>query len=365
MIEDTSEGVTVFHSGRNDFFRERKAVPRIVKFDDKVFLRSFIFGRGVISYLTFAFSSFLKGVFFPGRPKIIVGSCPDPFQCISAFLVSKIKRSAFAIDFRDYWPELLVETRRIDSHSLKAKILFRLTKYLAKKADFVLAPTNRVFEYLDSRGIDTKKVLIMKNLPTITADRLEESGVSEFIERQKLSGKKVLLMAGRANFNSFPESVLEAMKQYNKSEKILQLVILSDSNIFDSLVPIFTSAGILVTIYPPLSRGKYLKCLELCDALMVISDSPGDFSSNKVNDSLSLGTHVIFITPDTKIASKEIPGIKVTMYNDVKEILNNLKESLENYDKLSRKEIKKHIQKEIASQKQLINDFFTRIGRTN
>jgi len=363
MIEDISEDVTVFHSGRNDFFREQKSVPRIVKIDSKVYLRSFICGRGVVSYLTFAFSSLLRGVFYRARPRIIVGSCPDPFQSITAFLVSKVKRSAFAVDFRDYWPELLIETRRIGSHSLKAKVLFRLTRYLARKADFVMAPTNRVFEYLESRGINSKEVFILENLPVVMLDRLEESSVSKFIEQQKLSGKKVLLLAGRANFASLPETVIEAIKQYNESEKSLQLVVLGDSSIFHSLRAILSSAGISVALDPALSRNKYLKCLELSDALMVISDSLGDFSSNKVNDALALGTPVIFITPDTEIDSKEIPGIRVTGYADPKVVFENLKDCLEDYNKLRRAEIKKHIQKRISSQKQSISEFLKRFRR--
>lgn len=361
LFEEINEHIIFFHSGENDFYRNRQKTPKDFQYDGNRYLRCAVFGSRIFSYITFSITSMFKALFLKEKPNIVIGSCPDPFQSLAAFLVSKAKKSKFIVDFRDYWPELLVEMNKIQKKSFKRLIIYLITRFLAKKADGVIAPTDYIVSYLINRGLYSKKYYILENLPSINNIIFENSEISNMIINYKSIGRKVLLLVGRANFSKIPVKLTNALKRYNYQNKNLQIIILSNSQVYLKLKESLSKEGLSVQLYNPLRRSQYMKCLRLADALLVINDSLGNFSSNKVNDSLLLGTPVLFLVEDKKLIDSGAPGLFLIDKTNEERFLEKLQLVFKHYGPNERKKTKEALEKKIKSQKESLKGFLENI----
>lgn len=97
------------------------------------------------------------------RPDVIYASSAHPLTWISGYRLSKRYNSKFIAETRDLWPETLVAMEKISHNSIPAKILYRLEKYVYKKADKLLFTFPGGKDYVENIGIDTSKVRYINN----------------------------------------------------------------------------------------------------------------------------------------------------------------------------------------------------------
>ncbi|HZN12544.1 MAG TPA: glycosyltransferase, partial [Blastocatellia bacterium] len=67
------------------------------------------FFRRVLNFLSFFGSSFVLGALLTPRPEVVVGTSPQFFCAVSAYLLSRLKRAPFVFEVRDIWPQSAVE----------------------------------------------------------------------------------------------------------------------------------------------------------------------------------------------------------------------------------------------------------------
>ena len=63
--------------------------------------------KRLIDQISFMFTSFICGLFLRNID-VIIGTSPHIFSCVSALLLSKIKKKKFIFELRDLWPDSLI-----------------------------------------------------------------------------------------------------------------------------------------------------------------------------------------------------------------------------------------------------------------
>jgi colanic acid biosynthesis glycosyl transferase WcaI len=107
--------------------------------------------RGAINRLV-SFSSFtllatMQSVFM--RPyDVVIGTIPQPFAPLAAYLRSAIGNAKFVLDVRDLWPEGLTATGQSSENSMSYKVIGAATSFLYKKADQIVAVTDGIRDSL-------------------------------------------------------------------------------------------------------------------------------------------------------------------------------------------------------------------------
>ena len=97
------------------------------------------------------------------KPDVIYPSSPHPLTWLAGYKLAKRYNAKFIAETRDMWPETLVAMGAIKRNSLPAKILYKLEKYIYKKADKLIFTMSGGKDYVESIGLDTSKVRYINN----------------------------------------------------------------------------------------------------------------------------------------------------------------------------------------------------------
>ena len=101
-----------------------------------------------------------KGV---DKPDIILGSSPQLFILISAYLLAKHYKVKFITELRDLWPQNLIDINQLKENGIVVKILRRLEKFLYHHTDKIIIFTPATEPYITSLGINKNKLCIIPN----------------------------------------------------------------------------------------------------------------------------------------------------------------------------------------------------------
>ncbi|MCF6465103.1 glycosyltransferase family 4 protein [Clostridium sp. Cult2] len=97
------------------------------------------------------------------NPDIIYASSPHPLTWLAGYRLAKRYNAKFIAETRDLWPETLVAMGAISKHSIPAKILYKLEKFIYKKADKLIFTFPGGKDYVDNIGLDISKVRYINN----------------------------------------------------------------------------------------------------------------------------------------------------------------------------------------------------------
>ncbi|HYE71699.1 MAG TPA: glycosyltransferase, partial [Blastocatellia bacterium] len=67
------------------------------------------FFKRILNFLSFFFSSFVLGTLMTKETDVVVGTSPQFFCAVSAYLLSCLKRVPFVFEVRDIWPQSAIE----------------------------------------------------------------------------------------------------------------------------------------------------------------------------------------------------------------------------------------------------------------
>lgn len=118
------------------------------------------FTRRIVDYISFAFMSFLVGLF--QKHDIIIATSPQFFTTWSAVALSKLHRKPWVFELRDLWPESIRTVGAIK----KSKVLDWLEAvelWLYRDSTRVIAVTDAFKGNLIDRGIDASKIDVVTN----------------------------------------------------------------------------------------------------------------------------------------------------------------------------------------------------------
>jgi glycosyltransferase involved in cell wall biosynthesis len=114
--------------------------------------------RRIRNMAIYAWRATLDSLLSKDRPDVCVGVCVHPLAGLAAWVVASIKGAAFVYEIRDLWPTVLIEMGRLPRHSITARALFWLERFLIRRANKVIGAWRHFDRYIEEIGEDPKKV---------------------------------------------------------------------------------------------------------------------------------------------------------------------------------------------------------------
>lgn len=120
------------------------------------------FLKRVLNFLSFFFSSLILGAFRTEKPDVVIGTSPQFFCAVAAWLLSRWKRVPFVFEVRDIWPQSAIELGALKSR-LVIRILEGIEQILYHEASLIVVVAESTRPYLLSKGIAAEKIAIVQN----------------------------------------------------------------------------------------------------------------------------------------------------------------------------------------------------------
>jgi glycosyltransferase involved in cell wall biosynthesis len=173
-----------------------------------------------------AFSTFFRsssrrsllGALKTGRSDVVIGTSPQFFCAVSAYLLSVIKGVPFVFEVRDIWPQSAIELGALRNSALIA-ILEAMEMFLYRRAALIVAVAESTREYLRQKGIADSKIIIIPN--GIDAEYLEARADPEAVRRRlNLEDKFLVSYIGTHGMSHALDTVLEAAALLEQTPEI-------------------------------------------------------------------------------------------------------------------------------------------------
>ncbi|MFN4228315.1 glycosyltransferase family 4 protein [Parvibaculum sp.] len=165
------------------------------------------FLKRILDYISFMLSAFFAALFVR-RVDIIVGTSPQFFTAVAAFMTSLLKRRPWIFELRDIWPESIRTVGAMRS-SRVFDLLEKLELFLYRRADAIVAVTHAFRDNLIVRGIDGGKIFVVTNGVDTSRFAPREKD-PELVAKLGLQGKFVAGYIGTHGMAHALETILDA-----------------------------------------------------------------------------------------------------------------------------------------------------------
>ena len=179
------------------------------------------------AYFSFVFSSIYAGLFkTKGKYDVIVVTSPPLFVGITAYILSKLKRTPFVFEIRDLWPESAIDTGVLKS-GIMIKFAYWFEKFIYKRAKLinVLTPAFRD-KLIQNKKVPAEKVIFIPNAADFTlAEKVQEDFNAEaFKQELGLAGKFVITYVGAHGVANHLIQLVEAAEKLTDTNIVFQLI---------------------------------------------------------------------------------------------------------------------------------------------
>lgn len=117
--------------------------------------------RRTISYFFFMVAA-IAGSISVRKVDVVIATSPQFFCAVAGWIVSRLKRKPFVFELRDLWPDSIVTVGAMKAR-MTIRFLEKLELFLYREADLIVAVTDSFRENLMRRGIDARKIVVLKN----------------------------------------------------------------------------------------------------------------------------------------------------------------------------------------------------------
>ena len=171
------------------------------------------FSKRILDFLSYMLTSFLAS-FFIRKVDIVVGTSPQFFTAVSAWLVAFYKRKPFIFELRDLWPESIRAVGAMHESKLLV-LLEKLELFLYRRAHGIVVVTHSFKDNLVKRGIDGKKISVVTNGVDVTKFKPQEKDF-ELIRRHNFENKFIVGYIGTLGLAHSLETILFAAKKISQ-----------------------------------------------------------------------------------------------------------------------------------------------------
>ena len=176
------------------------------------------FTKRVLNFLSFFLSSFILAALKTGRTDVVIGTSPQFFCAVSAFLLSRIKRVPFVFEVRDIWPQSAVELGAL-SNPLIIRALRAIELFLYRRAALIVAVADSTRQYLLDKGMAAGKIAVIPN--GIDAKFLMAAAAPREVRAELgLEGKFMVSYIGTHGMSHALETVLSAAQVLGSDDSI-------------------------------------------------------------------------------------------------------------------------------------------------
>ena len=181
------------------------------------------FAKRILDYLSFMITSFIAS-FFVNKVDIIIGTSPQFFTVVSAWMVSVFKRKPFVFELRDLWPESIRAVDAIKNNKL-LKWLEKIELFLYHRADIIISVTNSFKTNLESRGIKKSKIYVVTN--GVDLERFKKIPRDPYLlKKYNLKDFFVIGYIGTHGLAHALQTVLEAAEKINKTKRLHKIIFI-------------------------------------------------------------------------------------------------------------------------------------------
>lgn len=118
--------------------------------------------KRIIDYISFMVSSSIAALFLP-RPDVVIGTSPQLFATVAAWLTAKIRRRPFVFELRDLWPESILAVGAMKKQNFALRWLEKFVSFLYRQADLLVPVTHSFARTVEKEGVDPDKVTVITN----------------------------------------------------------------------------------------------------------------------------------------------------------------------------------------------------------
>ncbi len=116
----------------------------------------------VLNWVSFAVVGLLAGLRAP-KPDVVYGSSPHLLAALAGWVVAALRRSAFVLEVRDLWPQILADAGMMPESSVVYRILKGLERFLYRRADRIVVLAGGSIDAIVAEGIERSKIELIPN----------------------------------------------------------------------------------------------------------------------------------------------------------------------------------------------------------
>lgn len=289
------------------------------------------FIKRTLDYMSFMVMGFVAGL-FQKKPDLIIGTSPQFFCAIGAWALAAVRHRPFVFELRDLWPASIVAVGAMKASPV-IRLLERVELFLYRRARLIISVTKSFKQDLMQRGIDGRKIRVIRN--GVDLDRYRPMSRDVELEREYgLQGKFVVAYLGTHGLAHALDKVVEAAELLQHRQDIAFLF--AGGGAARGLVEERVGAKGLknVCLIPRQPKEMMPRLWSLCDvSLIPLRDDPvfATVIPSKLSESMGMGVPVVMSLPKgeaTGIVEETGAGVVVPPENPgaLAEILQALKD---------------------------------------
>jgi colanic acid biosynthesis glycosyl transferase WcaI len=291
------------YAGYRNRWIQRETIDGIEVIRVKTFItRNSGFALRTLDYLSFMVMGFFGGL-LPRRPDVVVGTSPQFFCAVGAWLLSIVRRKPFVFELRDLWPASIEAVGAV-RQSFVLRMLEKLELFLYRRAKAVIPVTHSFARDLASRGIDGAKISVITNgvdLSRYSPRKRSEQVAEEF----GVSEKHVVGYLGTHGMAHALENVLDAAEGLTDLPKVHFLFVGHGAAKENLVAEAHRRKLTNVSFHDLQAKGRMQDLWSLCDTVLVHLKDQEVFETvipSKIFEAMGMGKPVLLASPDGEAA---------------------------------------------------------------
>jgi glycosyltransferase involved in cell wall biosynthesis len=256
------------------------------------------------AYFSFVFSSIYAGLFkVRGQYDVILVTSPPLFVGITAYVLSRFKRTPYLLEIRDLWPESAIDTGVLRNQHL-IRLAYKVESFLYKKASKinVLTPAFRQKLLLDKHVTQDKIIYV----PNAADFRLSDTllltfDAAPFRKKYQMEGRFVVTYVGAHGVANHLDQVLDAAKVLKFTHPEVLFLLIGEGMEKARLKALTEQSGLLgsmirfIDAVPKAEVFQYIMASDLGASILKKNDTFKTVYSNKTFDYMACKKPVLML----------------------------------------------------------------------
>lgn len=289
------------YAGYRNAWHQRETIEGI----EVVRVKSFIaankgFAARILDYVSFMVTGSLAALAVD-RPDVVLATSPQFFCAVGGWFVAKARRRPFVFEVRDLWPESIKAVGAMRQGRV-IEALERLELFLYRQASGVVVATEAFRENLRSRGIDPRKITVVRNGVDLARYAPRERD-AQLAGELGLEGKFVVGYLGTHGMAHALHRVVEAAELLRDDPRIHFLFVGGGAE-RDSLVELARSKGLTnISFHASFPKDAMPRLWSVCDLGLVHLKDQDVFRTvipSKIFECFGMGVPVLYAGPESE-----------------------------------------------------------------
>lgn len=256
------------------------------------------------AYFSFVFSSIYAGLFkVRGQYDVILVTSPPLFVGITAYVLSRFKRTPYLLEIRDLWPESAIDTGVLRNQHL-IRLAYKVESFLYKKASKinVLTPAFRQKLLLDKHVAQDKIIYVPNAADFRLSDALLHTfDAATFRKKHQIEGRFVVTYVGAHGVANHLDQVLDAAKVLKLTHPEVLFLLIGEGMEKARLKALTEQSGLLgsmirfIDAVPKAAVFQYIMASDLGASILKKNDTFKTVYSNKTFDYMACKKPVLML----------------------------------------------------------------------